>query len=115
MLGTEDKGSASGGSCVAKRFKSVEFIGEDVEAEEARLIHVAIACSVSSSRIESMLRTQSAGAGSSNFPEHFQGTWDPQPSKPFAGFPPTVNLELMVLVKGKFCLGTVLVGGLSPL
>ena len=48
---------------------SATFIGEDISAEEARLIDTAIASSVATNQVESMLRTQSAGAGPSNLGE----------------------------------------------
>ena len=52
----------------------MEFFGESVDAEEARLIDAAIASSVSTNCVESMLHTQSAGAGLSTLPMHFEGT-----------------------------------------
>ena len=82
--------------------------------EEARLIDTAIASSVATNRVESKLRTQSAGSGPSTLPTRFEGTWEPRKARPFTGFLPTVNLELQVLVAGKFCLGTMLVGGPLP-
>ena len=54
-FGTVDKGNTSGRSCATKNYKSVEFIGEVVDTEEARLIDVAIASSVATSRVESIL------------------------------------------------------------
>ena len=75
--GNAGKDADAGGSRVPKVFKSVEFVGKDLDAEEARLIDAAIASSVSTNRVESMLRTQSAGAGPSNLQERFEGTREP--------------------------------------
>ena len=101
-------------SRVAQHPLSVTFIGEDITAEEARLIDAAIASSLATSRAESMLRTQSAGTGPSNLGERFEGTREPRLARPFTGFSPTVNLESQVLYTGKFRLGTMLVGGPLP-
>ena len=93
------------------------FIGEDISAEEARLIDAAIASSVTTNRVESMLRTQTAGAGPSNLGERFEGTREPRQARVFTGFSPTVNEESQVLVTGKFRSGTLLLAGgpLPPL
>ena len=99
---------------IAQHPSSVTFIGEDITAEEARLIDAAIASSLATSRVESMLRTQSAGAGPSNIGERFEGTREPRLARPFTGFSPTVNLESQVLFTGKFRSGTMLVGGPPP-
>ena len=112
-LGIVDKMVAVG-SQVGGTFKSLEFIRESVNEEEAHLIDAAIASSVSTNRVENMLCTQSAGAGPSTLPECFEGTREPQPARPFAGFSPTVNQESRILVAGKFCSGTMLVGGPLP-
>ena len=61
-------------SRVAQHPLSVTFIGEDITAEEARLIDAAIASSLATSRVESMLQTQSVGTGPSNLGERFEGT-----------------------------------------
>ena len=65
-----DKGNLPSGLHVSKSFQLTVFIGEDIDAEEAQLIDAAIASSVSTNRVESMLRTQSAGAGPSTLPEY---------------------------------------------
>ena len=101
--GTLDKEGGSG-SRMAKMPKSVKFIGEDITAEEARLIDAAIASSLATSRVKSMLQTQSAGARPSNLGECFEGTQELRQARPFTGFSPTVNLELQVLVTSKFSL-----------
>ena len=80
-------------SGTAQNPPSVTFIGEDISVEEAHLIDAAIASSLPTNRVESMLRTQSAGAGPSNLREHFEGTREPQQARPFTGFSPTVNEE----------------------
>ena len=96
-------------------FSSSDISGESVNTEEVRLINAAIASLVATNHVESMLRTQSAGAGPSTLPTHFEGTREPQQARPFTGFSPTVNQESRVLVAGKFCLGTMLlVGGPLP-
>ena len=96
-LGTSDK---EGGSRTTQNPMSVTFIGEDITAEEACLIDAAIASSLATSRVKSMLWTQSAGAGPSNLGERFEGTWEPQQAMPFTGFSPTMNLESQVLYTG---------------
>ena len=78
------------------------------------MINATIAGSVATNRVKSMLCTQSAGAGPSTIPTRFEGNWEPRQARPFTGFLPTVNLESQVLVAGKFCLGTMLVGGPLP-
>ena len=105
-LGTSDKEGGSG-SQVARTFETVQLLREDVAAEEACLIDAAIVSSVTT--------IQSAGACPSNIEERFEGTRELQPSRCFTGFSPTVNQESRVLVKGKFCLGTLFVGGPPPL
>ena len=104
----------SSGSRVTNTHKSVEFIGEDITAEEAHLIDATIASSLATSQVESMIQTQSTGAGPLNLGERFEGTWELQQLRPFTGFSPTVNLESQVLFIGKFCSGTMLVGGPLP-
>ena len=76
-----------------KPLRSVEFLGESITAEEACLVDAAIASSLATSQVESMLKTQSAGAASSNLQERFEGTREPRQSRPFTDFSPTVNLE----------------------
>ena len=93
---------------------SVTFIGKDISAKEARLIDAAIASSLATSRVESMLRTQSVGGSPSNHGERFEGTRELRPARPFTGFSPTVNLKSQVLYTGKFRSGTMLVGGPLP-
>ena len=56
----------------------MEFIGEDIDAEEGRLLDAALANSMSTQGVESMLRTQSAVTNPSRLGECFEGTWDPQ-------------------------------------
>ena len=57
--------------------RSSDIFGESVTAEEARLIDAAITSSVATNRVDSMLRTQSAGAGPSTLPTRFEGTREP--------------------------------------
>ena len=61
-------------SWVAQNLLSITFIGKDITAEEARLIDASIASSLATSRVESMLQTQSVGTGPSNLGERFEGT-----------------------------------------
>ena len=81
------------------------------------MIDIAVASSLATDRVESMLRTQSAGAGPSNLGERFEGTREPRQAWGFTGFSPTVNEESRVLVTGKFRSGTLLLAGgpLPPL
>ena len=120
-LGIKEKGVILVGSHVGGASRSSDIFGESVNVEEACLmmeeaclIDAAIAGSVATNCVESMLRTQSAGAGPSTLPTRFKGTREPQQARPFTGFSPTVNLESHVLVTGKFCPGTMLVGGPLP-
>ena len=115
--GTKGNEIALVGSRVVGASRSMDVLGESVTAEEARMIDAAIASSVATNRVESMLRTQSAGAGPSALPTRFEGTREPRQARPFVGFSPTVNQESRVLVTGMFRSGTMLLAGgpLPPL
>ena len=56
-------------------------------------------------------RSRCAGAGPSRLTEQFEGNRD---LRSFAGFLPTASLESRRVVAGKFCLGTLFIGGPPP-
>ena len=56
--GTMGQLSSAVGTCVGvceRAYKSAEFIGEDIDMEEGRMLDVALAISVSTHHVESML------------------------------------------------------------